>query len=428
LNSLEDWLAWAGGLHPQGIALGLERAGTVWSSLGPPDLVCPVITVGGTNGKGSCVAMLGAMARAADYRVGTYTSPHLVRYNERVEIDGVAVSDADLCQAFERVAAARDGVPLTYFELGTLAALVLFADAGLDLAILEVGLGGRLDAVNLIDPDVAVVTSIGWDHMDWLGDTLEAIAREKAGIFRPGRLAVIGQPDAPQALRDAALAARALVCQVGREIGVAPGDGGWVWSGPGGHVLALPAPALRGRFQYHNAAAAVAALRALRERLPVPVAAIRAGISRARPRGRFQVIPGTPTWILDVAHNPQAGEALAENLRAFPRSGKVSAVLGILAGKDPVGLTAPLAGLVDDWVLTEPDDPRALPVRDLAARLAGLADARSVRCTTGVGAALAQVAAESGPGDVALLFGSFTTVGEALEWLGGEGRTGILRR
>jgi dihydrofolate synthase/folylpolyglutamate synthase len=368
------------------------------------------------------------MAQAAGNRVGTYSSPHLVRYNERVEIDGAAVGDVELCQAFERVAAARDGIPLTYFELGTLAALVLFADAGLDLAVLEVGLGGRLDAVNLIDPDIAVVTSIGWDHMDWLGDTLEAIAREKAGIFRPGRPAVIGQPDAPAALREAALAAKAVVLQIGREIGVTPADGGWAWNGPGVDVLALPAPALRGRFQYHNAAAAVAALRALRERLPVPVAAIRAGISRARPRGRFQVIPGTPTWILDVAHNPQAGEALAENLRAFPRPGRVSAVLGMLAGKDPEGLTAPLAGLVDDWVLTESADSRALPVADLGARLSGLADARSVRCTTGVGAALGQVAAESGPGDVALVFGSFTTVGEALEWLGGEGRTGILRR
>jgi dihydrofolate synthase/folylpolyglutamate synthase len=417
LKTLEDWLAWAGRLHPKGIALGLERVRAVWTRLGPPVLGCPVITVGGTNGKGSCVAMLGAMAQAGGYRVGTYSSPHLVHYNERVEIAGVPASDAALCGAFERVAAARDGVELTYFELGTLAALVLFADAGLDLVVLEVGLGGRLDAVNLIDPDVAVVTSIGWDHMDWLGDSLEAIAREKAGIFRRGRPAVIGQPDAPEALRDAALTAGIPVWQVGREIVVAPADGGWIWSGPEGDRLALPAPALRGRFQHHNAAAAVAALRALRERLPVPVAAIRAGLARARLPGRFQVIPGTPTWILDVAHNAQAGEALAENLRAFPRPGRVRAVLGVLGGKDPAGLTAPLVGLVDDWVLTQSADARALPVGELAARLAGLADPGAVHRTAGVGEALERVAAASEGRDLALVCGSFTTVGEALEWL-----------
>ena len=419
MKSLEAWLDWAGAQHPKGIELGLERVRAVWDRLGAPHPGCPVITVGGTNGKGSCVAMATAMAEAAGYRVGCYTSPHLVRYNERVRLDGREVGDAELAAAFARVAAARGDIPLTYFELGTLAALLLFADAAPDLVVLEVGLGGRLDAVNLIDAEVSVVTSIGWDHMDWLGDSLEAIAREKAGIFRPGRPAVIGQPDAPVVLRQVAEGLAAPVLQIGREIGVAPADGGWHWTGPEGERLALPAPAMRGRFQYHNAAAAIAALRALGDRLPLPASALRAGLLRAQVPGRFQVLPGAPTWILDVAHNPQAAEALASNLRAWDRGGRLIAVLGMLAGKDPEGLVGPLGDLVDAWVLTQSADPRALPLETLAERVGQARPRGVIHRAADVARALDVAGGSAAAEDRVLVLGSFTTVGEALSRLGG---------
>jgi dihydrofolate synthase/folylpolyglutamate synthase len=264
-KTLDDWLAWQTTLHPNRMELGLDRVAEVWSRLGAPALGCPVITVGGTNGKGSCVAFIEAMAQAAGYATACYTSPHLLRYNERVRIAGEPATDEALCAAFARVERARGATPLTYFEFGTLAALDLFVRATPDLVVLEVGLGGRLDAVNLLDADCSVVTSIGRDHTAWLGDTLDAIAYEKAGIFRPGRPAVIGQPDAPVRLRGEAQHLGARVLQVGREIGVGldPASGGWVWQGTDGERLAMPAPAMRGAFQLHNAAVVIAAPRTL---------------------------------------------------------------------------------------------------------------------------------------------------------------------
>lgn len=419
-TALDQWLAWQSGLNPRRMELGLERVAAVWSALGAPPLGCPVVAVGGTNGKGSCVATIEAMAEAAGLRTGVYTSPHLLRYNERVCMRGQAASDAALCAAFARVDRVRGAIPLTYFEFGTLAALDIFARADLDLVVLEVGLGGRLDAVNLIDADVALVASIGRDHLDWLGETPDEIAREKAGIFRPGRPAVIGQPDAPPALRASAEGLGARVLQVGREIGAIPDpeSGGWIWTGPQGR-LALPTPALRGTVQIHNAAAAIAALKALGDRLPVPAAAIRAGLGRARPPGRFQVIPGTVTWILDVAHNREAAHALAANLLGFRCPGRVRAVLGVLADKEPELIAAPLAPLVDDWLLTASADPRAMPAERLAARLADAVPAERRRIVPGVGAAVDAALGASAPGDCLLVFGSFTTVGEAMVHRGG---------
>ncbi|HYN77591.1 MAG TPA: folylpolyglutamate synthase/dihydrofolate synthase family protein, partial [Lamprocystis sp. (in: g-proteobacteria)] len=363
LKTLDEWLAWQATLHPNRMALGLDRVGEVWARLGAPALGGPVITVGGTNGKGSCVAFIEAIAEAAGYRTACYTSPHLRRYNERVRIGGVAATDEALCAAFARVDQARGATPLTYFEFGTLAALVLFAAAKPDLVVLEVGLGGRLDAVNLIDADCAVVTSIGRDHTAWLGETLDAIAGEKAGIFRAGRPAVIGQPDAPERLRMEAQRLGATVLQVGREIGAEtdPAGGGWVWRGAQGERLALPTPAMRGTFQHHNAAAAITALRTQRERLPIPVNAIRAGLGRARLEGRFQVIPGEITWILDVAHNREAALSLAGNLRGFKCPGRLLAVFGVLADKEPEAIAEPLRPVVDAWYLTASRDARAMP-------------------------------------------------------------------
>lgn len=401
----------------------------VWSRLGAPALGCPVITVGGTNGKGSCVAMLEAMALAAGYRTACYTSPHLLRYNERVRIDGRAVSDEVLCDAFERVEQARGGVALTYFELGTLSALLLFARARPGVCVLEVGLGGRLDAVNLLDADCSVVTSIGLDHTDWLGNDLDSIALEKAGIFRAGRPAVIGQPEAPERLRAQAQLLGARVLQIGREIGIGsrPG-GGWTWIGEGGQRLALPMPALRGSFQTHNAAAAVTALRAISGALPVPVAALRDGLLRACLPGRFQVLPGDVTLILDVAHNAEAAEALAGNLRAFKCLGVLRAVIGVLADKRPEDIVAPLAPLVRDWYLTRSSDSRAMSAGGLAERIRPVVSGAGIEVRESVHEALAAARTDSRSGDCVLVCGSFTTVGEALGDMGMNDLAGILPR
>ncbi|AFL72949.1 bifunctional tetrahydrofolate synthase/dihydrofolate synthase [Thiocystis violascens] len=421
-ETLDDWLDWQASLHPKTIELGLARVAAVWKRLGPTPPPFPVITVGGTNGKGSCVAMIESMAEAAGYRCACYTSPHLLRYNERVRIAGEPVSDESLCDAFARVDRARGDTTLTYFEFGTLAALDLFVRYGPDLAVLEVGLGGRLDAVNLLDADVSVVTSIGRDHTAWLGETLDAIAVEKAGIFRAGRPAVMGQRDAPVRLREEAVRLAAAPLQLGREIDHETADNGWIWKGAGGERLALPLPTLRGAFQLNNAAAAIAALACLRERLPVPVNALRAGLQRARLAGRFQVIPGAPTWILDVAHNGAAAQALATNLRAFACPGQLRAVLAVLSDKEPEAIAKPLLPFVAQWFLTQSDDPRAMPADRLAARLDTVLGASSGGCFAETEHALDAALSASDPGDCLLVVGSFTTVSQALRRFRGGNR------
>lgn len=412
-STLDAWLDWQVTLHPKRMELGLERVSEVWSRLGPRPLPFPVVTVGGTNGKGSCVAMLESMTQAAGYRCACYSSPHLLRYNERVRVDGEPVADELLCEAFERVERARGDLPLTYFEFGTLAALDIFVRARPDLAVLEVGLGGRLDAVNLLDADVSVVTTIGRDHTAWLGETLEEIAVEKAGIFRTGRPAVIGQRDATPALRAEAERLGARLLQLGREFDWETSDAGWIWVAPDDRRYALPFPAMRGPFQFDNASAALAALDCLRSRLPIPLNGLRAGLQRAQLSGRFQVIAGRVTLILDVAHNGAAAQALASNLRAFNCQGRVRAVLAVLADKEPEAIVAPLLPLVDQWLLAQSDDARALTVDALAVRLAGEIPAPAGRHQT-VEEALASALALSDAGDCLLVLGSFTTVAQAL--------------
>lgn len=418
-QTLADWLAWQETLHPSRIDLRLERISAVWQrlhpELSPGRLPCAVITVGGTNGKGSCVAYLEAWYRAAGYRCGAYTSPHLLQYNERVRLDGEMATDAELCAAFARIDQVRDGAALTYFEFGTLAALDLFVRAGVEIALLEVGLGGRLDAVNMIDADVALVASIGFDHTAWLGDTLDLIAFEKAGIFRAGRPAVIGQRDAPARLRERAEEIGALPMQLGQELDWTAEAGQWRWCGPNDlQYGALPAPALRGRRQYDNAAAALCALAQLSDRLPVNLAAIRQGLLRVKLNGRFSVLPGRPTWILDVAHNDQAALTLAENLASYPCAGRRLAVLSLLADKDASAVIAPLAPLIDAWHLGQSASERAMALEDLTAALVkSEATARHV-AHADLDQALAAAAAEAGPEDLILVVGSFVTVEAAL--------------
>ena len=423
-SDLDGWLRWQENLNPRAIDLGLDRVGRVWGRLGPPRLPFPVITVGGTNGKGSCVATLEAIYGAAGYHTAAYTSPHLLRYTERIRCDGREVGDADLCDAFERVDLARGDVPLTYFEFGTLAALDLFVRAAPDLAILEVGLGGRLDAVNLVDPDVALVTTIARDHMAWLGDTLDAIAREKAGIFRPARPAIIGSRTPPAPLRASAEGIGARVYQLGREFDAQRGADCWHWRQAGEPPLAMPLPVLRGRFQLDNAAASLMAVAALMQRLPVAVDAMRRGLQRVRLPGRFEVLPGAPTLILDVAHNGQAAEALAANLRAYPCGGRRHAVLGVLEDKVVEDILAPLVPLFASWDLGQAEDPRAMPVADLraavAAALAGMgtADAVPIHAHGSIAAALGAARGRAGDGDCVVVFGSFKTVEAALRSAG----------
>ncbi|QIK36835.1 bifunctional tetrahydrofolate synthase/dihydrofolate synthase [Caldichromatium japonicum] len=416
-KTLDHWLAWLVGLHPRRIALGLERIRAVWSRLGAPRPSCPVITVGGTNGKGSTVAMIEAIARAAGYRCGAYTSPHLLHYNERMRIEGQPVSDEALCAAFARIEAVRGEIPLTYFEFGTLAALDLFARAGLDLVVLEVGLGGRLDAVNLIDAEVAVVTTIGLDHTEWLGETLDAIAREKAGIFRPGRPAIIGQRDAPETLRLEAERIGAISYQLGREFDWSQSAAGWRWEPRFGDekttsLDSLPYPAVCGPFQLDNASAAIAAL--MRLPLSFPAAAIEAGLRGVSLSGRFQVLNAPVTWVLDVAHNAESASALAANLRELPCSGRLHAVFAVLNDKPAERMAAPLARLIDRWYLTQTGDERALSAKDLAARLAGLLGEGRYQVFGDIALAIDRAAAEAQTGDGLVIFGSFTTVAAAL--------------
>ncbi len=375
----------------------------------------PVVIVGGTNGKGSTCAFLEAMLDAAGYKTGLYTSPHLLRYNERVRIAGVDVGDADLVRAFERVDAARGDTSLTYFEFGTLGAMTQFLEAAVDVAILEVGLGGRLDAVNVFDCDAAIVTSVDLDHMDYLGDTRDKIGFEKAGIYRAGRPAICADPEPPAALVEHARAIDADLRCVGRDFFVQREADRWAYRGPELVWQSLPLPAMAGACQLRNAAGALAALEALRNRVPVDAAAIRKGLGTARVPGRFQRIARSPEVIVDVAHNPEAARALAATLREQPATGRTLAVVGMLADKDAAGVFAALSGQIDAWWACTPDSPRALDAQALAAILRGHAGGAPVSVHPDVSTALAEARSAAHEDDRILVFGSFYTVAAVLD-------------
>jgi dihydrofolate synthase/folylpolyglutamate synthase len=424
MRTLAEWLEFQQRQHPLAIDLRLERVREVAARLGLARPAYPTVLVGGTNGKGSTVALLTALARACGLRAGTYMSPHLVRYSERIRVDGREASEDAILAAFERIERARGGVPLTFFEYGTLAAHELFHAAGVDVGLIEVGLGGRLDATNAFDPDVAVVTSIGLDHMEYLGTTLDAIGVEKAGIFRRGRAAILGSEQMPAGVAAAAEAVGALARRAGVDFGAARGAAaarwtcwGWNW-----RFEDLPPPALAGEVQYANAAAAVAALQALLDYgLPALDVRLDAGsvaqaLARVELPGRFQVVCGEPEWILDVAHNPDAAAILAGNLRARSTAGRTIAVAGVLADKDAEGIAAALSPCIDEWILCSTDGARALSAADLAARLAPHVPAAELCATVVDGCELA--ARRATPRDRVVVFGSFHTVGPALEWLG----------
>ncbi|MGH8703855.1 MAG: bifunctional tetrahydrofolate synthase/dihydrofolate synthase [Burkholderiales bacterium] len=415
-DSLDGWLAYIERQHPKAIALGLERVAQVLQRLDAAS-ACPVITVGGTNGKGSTCAMLESILRAAGWRIGLYTSPHLLRYNERVRIAGREAGDAALCEAFAAVDDARRDVPLTYFEFGTLAAAWLFARERLDALVLEVGLGGRLDAVNAFDPDCAVLTSIGIDHVEFLGGSRDAIGREKAGIFRARRPAVVADPDPPPSVLEEARRIGAQLLLLGRDFGYSAQPAQWTFRGPGGKTATLAHPALRGAIQLRNTSAALAALETLRERLPVGMQEVRRGLSEVTLPGRFQVLPGRPQVVLDVAHNPEAAAALADNLMAAGFARETIAVFGMLRDKDIAGVVRAIAPRISRWHLARLGGPRGADCRQLANALAGAGVRAPAFEHETPAAALAAAQREAGESDKIVVFGSFLTVADAMEQL-----------
>lgn len=395
LRTLDDWLRWQENLFQSQIQLGLERIRTVAQRMGLLHLPVPVLTVGGTNGKGSTCAMLTRILQVQGYKVGTYTSPHLQHYNERIAIDGVPVADDVIVAAFRAIDKARDAINLTYFEFGTLAAVWCFLQAKVDVMVLEVGMGGRLDACNLWDADVAIITSISLDHMEWLGNTREAIGREKAGIMRPGKPVICGDPDPPASISQEAARLGARLLQYGR----------------GFTADALPPLSLVGEFQRYNAACVVTALRELAPVLPVSPEAIRAGLASTTLSGRMQRVQTAPEVLLDVAHNPAAAQALANWLQKNPVAGKTFAIFSILGDKDIAGVVQAMQPCADTWFLFPLASRRAVDMQALHTALgqAGVEQTRRQdypECR----AAWEAVASCVGRQDRVVAFGSFLVV------------------
>ena len=449
--TLAAWLDFLETLHPKSIAMGLDRVRAVHARLAA-EIRCPVVTVAGTNGKGSTCALLDAILRCAGYRAGLYTSPHLLRYNERVRIAGNDATDAELIEAFNAVEDARlatssaEGTPvtLTYFEFGTLAALWLFSRAALDALILEVGLGGRLDAVNIVDADVAILTSVDIDHVDYLGPTREDIGREKSGIFRAGRPALCADPDPPASVAATANAIGADLLRIGRDYGYVNEGAQWRYRGHmstaglsqganfapiGGSAAAiaavrrgrfnerfgLPFPALRGAYQLANAATALAALDILHPRLPVSGGAVREGLLTVALPGRFQVMPGKPATVLDVAHNPHAARALAEALGAMGYYPVTIAVCGMLADKDIAGVVTAMKQRIDRWHVATIPGPRGASAQTVRDALVGAgAPSHTIQMFDDIPAAYLAAKERAGEADRIVVFGCFSAVAQGL--------------
>jgi len=413
-STLDAWLTWQESLHPTDIELGLERIATVLLRLHAQPPPFPVITVAGTNGKGSSVAMLEAILRAAGYRVGAYTSPHLLRYNERVRLDGKPVSDALLMESFARIDAVRADISLTYFEFGTLAALDIFYRRPPDIVILEVGLGGRLDAVNIIDPTVALITSISVDHAEWLGNDRESIASEKAGIMRADRPVVFSGRDMPASLAQRALDLKADLVILDRDFHYRRSESDWQWWTGTQPAMTLPHPALRGDHQFDNAAGVLMVLHQLARQLPASLQAIRQGLQDVVLPGRFQVISAEVNWVLDVAHNPDGIARLADLLAVTPVPGRTLAVIGMMQDKDIRAAIQHLQAEVDVWFTGNLPSPRSANAADLAEVIQRQTGTEQVVACADVAAACEAAKAEGRDGDRILVCGSFYTVAAAL--------------
>ena len=416
MKTLQDWLDFCERLHPVAIDMGLERVREVADRLALR-FACPVITVAGTNGKGSTCAMLEAILLQAGYRTGVYTSPHLVHFEERCRLSGQSATAEALAEAFAAVDAARGEVSLTYFEFSTLAILWLMSRANLDAVILEVGLGGRLDAVNIVDADCAVITSIDLDHMAILGSDRETIGREKAGIMRAGRPVVVSDPVPPQSVLEHAEAIGADLWRFGRDFNFSGDKQQWSWAGRGRRYSGMAYPALRGANQLVNASGVLAALDALRTRIPVTAQAVRNGLAMVELPGRFQIVPGQPVLVLDVAHNPHSVAALAENLDAMGFYPTTHAVFGAMADKDLQPMLQRVGPLVDRWYFTDLPLPRAASAADLQQAWQAQNTRKDVASSVHADpqAALPVAVAAADPADRIIVFGSFYTVGGVLK-------------
>lgn len=418
-ESLEQWLSYIEALHPKSIAMGLNRVRAVVDRLAL-NVTPPVISIAGTNGKGSTCAMLESIYLKAGYKVGAYVSPHLIRYNERVRVNQREISDEDLCHAFSAVEEARGDVVLTYFEMGTLAAMWHFTKSALDVVILEVGMGGRLDAVNVFEPTCSIVTSVDLDHLDYLGDTREKIGVEKSGIFRANKLAICGDANPPKSVVDYANEIGADLHLIGRDFTVTKHTSTWAYRA-GKDTLSLTPLALQGDFQLANAACAICAVQNLNNLLPVPLADIGDALSSVTLLGRFYTLSETPKVIVDVAHNPQAAKSLAENLAENPVKGKTLGVFAMLADKDIAQVVSALSSHISVWYLADTNNLRAAKAKDLAFHVQSQTKSGLTKCFDSVASALHSACIEVGNNDRIIVFGSFYTVADAVEELNVQG-------
>jgi dihydrofolate synthase/folylpolyglutamate synthase len=415
-ESLDAWLHWEEGFHPRTIDLSLDRAASVFKKLNPEGIKPATITVAGTNGKGSTVACLEAVYKAQGYKVGTYTSPHILKYNERIKINGVPASDEVICQAFERIDEARGDISLTYFEFGTLAALDIFSRANLDIQLLEVGLGGRLDAVNIVDTDVAIITSIDIDHVDWLGKTREAIGREKAGIFRKNVPAIIGDTNPPQSLLDSAKEKQALLYCINQDFSYKKSSSSWSWFTANQNYLDLPYPVLKGEHQFRNASVVILAVTQMQNRLPVSETAIHNGLKNTRLMGRFQLCEGKGTPVLlDVAHNPQAVKTLVEHLNENFAHKKIHAVFAMMKDKDINTVIELIKDKISNWFIAPLANPRTAPDEMMRAcfQKQGISQVKSGFASFTEAYTAAKQNAKKD--ELILIFGSFFLVSEYLD-------------
>ena len=413
-DTLKGWLDWQESLHPLAIDLGLERAARVFHALNPRCIKPLTITVAGTNGKGSCIAYLEAIYRAQGYRVGAYSSPHILKYNERIKIDGTPVSDELICEAFARIESVRGDTSLSYFEFGTLAALDIFRHSDLDVQLLEVGLGGRLDAVNIVDPDVALITSIGIDHVDWLGATREAIGLEKAGIFRANTPAVVGDCDPPRSLLQSAADKNAKLYCIDKDFGFKKQATTWDWFGGDRHISGLPEPGLKGEHQYRNASAAILAVDMLSQSLPVSAESIRTGLKNCRLLGRFQLINDKIPVLLDVGHNPDAVKTLLAYLAMTFPDKRIHAVFSMMKDKDIAAVLEIMNPVVYDWFFAPLDNPRAASEPLMREIFSHSSATRVSFGYTGFAEAFNAAKNQAQADDLLLVFGSFFLVSDCL--------------
>jgi len=416
-RTLGEWLAWQEELHFSAIDLGLDRCTEVARRMGLLQPAYTIVSVAGTNGKGSSACMLNAIYLNAGYSVGTYTSPHLIRYNERIRVNGVEVRDRELCEAFERIDRARGDISLTYFEFGTLAAMDIFRRYGVEIAVLEVGLGGRLDAVNCLDADVALITSIALDHENWLGSDRESIGREKAGILRSGAPAITSDMDPPASVLEYAGSIGAPMYISGKDYSLEIAGTSWSWRFGTIEYSDLPFPSQHNSSQVGNASGVLMAVTALRERFPVGEDSIREALRSFNLLGRFQIVPDKAQLVLDVAHNREAATLLVENLRSLPVKGKTHVLIGMLRDKNHSSIFAELTAIADEWHIVTLDNPRGADSHFLAEVLKELSGEETIRCHDDVASALAMIRGIVDPGDRIVITGSFLTVGAAINLL-----------